>query len=389
VSTAFEPGGVAAPVPPAPAAADPVPVDKLAGASEWRLIWWRFRRHKLALASGVVVLLIYLVAILADVIAPAGPATSKPQFTYAPPQTLKLIRTTDDGWRFEPHVLGYKVQIDPRAMRRIFVEDPDAVIPVGFFVRGDAYDFFGLFTSDVHLFGPRQAGQPFYLLGADRLGRDVLSRTIHGARVSMSIGLVGVLMSLVLGVVLGGLSGYMGGVVDGVIQRLIEIIRSIPTIPLWMGLAAAVPLTWHPLAVYFAVTIILSLIGWTTIARIVRGKFLSLRNDDFVVAARLDGASRGRIILVHMLPSFYSYIIAATTLAVPSMILSETALSFIGLGLQPPMVSWGVLLKEAQNIRSLASAPWLFAPGVAVMIAVLSLSFLGDGLRDAADPYQK
>jgi peptide/nickel transport system permease protein len=205
----------------------------------------------------------------------------------------------------------------------------------------------------------------------------------------MSIGLVGVLMSLVIGVVLGGLSGYMGGVVDGVIQRLIEIIRSIPTIPLWMGLAAAVPLTWHPLAVYFAVTIILSLIGWTTIARIVRGKFLSLRNEDFVVAARLDGASRPRIILVHMLPSFYSYIIAATTLAVPTMILSETALSFIGLGLQPPMVSWGVLLKEAQNIRSLASAPWLFAPGVAVMIAVLSLSFLGDGLRDAADPYQK
>jgi peptide/nickel transport system permease protein len=369
---------------PAPAAAE-----RIAGASEWRLIWWRFRRHRLAFASGIVVLLIYLVALLADPIAPSGTEASKPRFTYAPPQMLHLFRDTEGGWRFEPHVTGYKVKIDPAAMRRVFVSDPEAVIPVGLFVRGDRYSFLGLFESDIHLFGPKEHGQPFFLLGADRLGRDVLSRTIHGARVSMSIGLVGVLLSLILGTILGGLSGYLGGLVDTAIQRAIEIIRSIPTIPLWMGLAAAVPLTWHPLAVYFAVTIILSLIGWTTIARIVRGKFLSLRSEDFVVAARLDGASRGRIILRHMLPSFYSYIIAATTLAVPTMILSETALSFIGLGLQPPMVSWGVLLKEAQNIRSLASAPWLFAPGVAVMIAVLSLSFLGDGLRDAADPYQK
>jgi peptide/nickel transport system permease protein len=363
--------------------------DALAGASEWRLIWWRFRRHRLAFASGIVVLAIYLVAIFADVVAPAAPDASKPQFTYAPPQRLHVIVSDADGWRFQPHVLGYTVRIDPAAMRRVFVTDPAIIIPVGLFVRGDPYDFLGLFRSDLHLFGPLEHGQPFFLVGADRLGRDVLSRTIHGARVSMSIGLVGVLMSLVLGTLLGGLSGYLGGLVDSAIQRTIEIIRSIPTIPLWMGLAAAVPLTWHPLAVYFAVTIILSLIGWTTIARIVRGKFLSLRSEDFVVSARLDGASQGRIIFVHMLPSFYSYIIAATTLAVPTMILSETALSFIGLGLQPPMVSWGVLLKEAQNIRSLASAPWLFAPGVAVMIAVLSLSFLGDGLRDAADPYQK
>ena len=378
----------AAPVP-AVSAAIAAQESRLAGASEWRLIWWRFRRHRLAFASGIVVLAIYVVALFADPLAPASTEASKPQYTYAPPQMLHLFRTMDDGWHFAPHVLGYRVQIDPRAMRRSFATDPDAVIPVGLFVRGDRYSFLGLFESDLHLFGPIEAGQPFFLLGADRLGRDVLSRTIHGARVSMSIGLVGVLMSLAIGVVLGGLSGYLGGLVDSAIQRTIEIIRSIPTIPLWMGLAAAVPLTWHPLAVYFAVTVILSLIGWTTIARIVRGKFLSLRNEDFVVSARLDGASQTRIILVHMLPSFYSYIIAATTLAVPTMILSETALSFIGLGLQPPMVSWGVLLKEAQNIRSLASAPWLFAPGIAVMIAVLSLSFLGDGLRDAADPYQK
>ncbi len=363
--------------------------EKIAGASEWQLIWWRFRRHRIAYASMFIVFGIYFVALFADFLAPSAPEASKPQYTYAPPQRIRLIQSTDTDWSIRPHVLGYTVKIDAAAMRRVFVADPEKIIPVGLFVRGDKYSFFGLFESNMHLFGPIEAGQPMFLVGADRLGRDVLSRIFHGARVSMSIGLFGVLMSLVIGTTLGGISGYFGGLPDLIIQRTIEIIRSIPTIPLWMGLAAAVPLTWHPLAVYFSVTIILSLIAWTTIARIVRGKFLSLRSEDFVVSARLDGASQARTIFVHMLPSFYSYIIAATTLAVPTMILSETALSFIGLGLQPPMVSWGVLLKEAQNIRSLASAPWLFAPGVAVMLAVLSLSFLGDGLRDAADPYQK
>lgn len=373
---------------PSPAETDGV-ADRIAVASQWKLVWWRFRRHRLAMVGASVTLFIYLMAIFADFIAPTTVEATKTQYTYAPPQGLHFLIDGKEGRHFQLHVYDYKIELDPVAFRRTFVVDPEKRIPVGLFVRGEPYSFFGLFETDRHLIGPLDMEKPFYLLGADRLGRDVLSRTIHGARISMSIGLVGVLLSFIIGTVLGGLSGYLGGLTDTLIQRFIEIIRSIPTIPLWMGLAAAVPLSWDPLAVYFAITIILSFVGWTNIARIVRGKFLSLRHEDFVTAAMLDGASRMRIIVVHMLPSMFSYIIAATTLAIPLMILSETALSFIGLGLQPPLVSWGVLLKEAQNIRSLTTAPWLFTPGVAVMIAVLSLSFLGDGLRDAADPYQR
>ncbi len=368
---------------------DAVASDRVALASQWQLVWWRFRRHKLAMTGAIITLAIYLIAIFADFIAPTEPETTRTQYTYAPPQGIHLFVSDADGWHFLPHIYGYGVKIDPVALRRTFVVDPGKVVPLGFFVHGDAYSFFGLFDTDRHLIGPVDPSQPAFFLGADRLGRDVLSRTIHGARISMSIGLVGVFLSLVIGTLLGGISGYFGGLVDLLIQRSIEMIRSIPTIPLWMGFAAAVPLSWDPLAVYFAITLILSLVGWTDIARIVRGRFLSLREEDFVTAAMLDGASRLRIIVVHMLPSMVSYIIAASTLAIPVMILSETALSFIGLGLQPPLVSWGVLLKEAQNIRSLATAPWLILPGIAVVIAVLSLSFLGDGLRDAADPYQR
>ncbi len=364
--------------------------DRVATAGQWTLVWWRFRRHKLAMTGLVVTLLIYLMAIFADFVAPVPPHETNARYTYAPPQGIHLfLRGEDGGLSFAPHVLGYKVELDPVALRRTFVIDETKIIPIGLFVKGAPHKVLGLFPTDRHLIGAITPGDPFFLIGADRLGRDVFSRTVHGARISMSLGLVGVTLSLVIGTLLGGISGYLGGMVDATVQRVIEVIRSIPTIPLWMGLAASVPLTWHPLAVYFAITIILSLVGWTTIARIVRGKFLSLRSEDFVTAAELDGASRMRIIRVHMLPAMTSYIIAATTLAIPIMILSETALSFIGLGLQPPLISWGVLLKEAQNIRSLATAPWLFAPGVAVVIAVLSLSFLGDGLRDAADPYQR
>ncbi|HZY68278.1 MAG TPA: ABC transporter permease, partial [Devosia sp.] len=306
------------------------------------------------------------------------------------PQPIHLLRTAEDGsWQFIPHVNDFKVELDKVALRRTFVVDPTTVVPIGLFVEGERYKLFGVIPWDRHLIGPLDKSKPMYLVGADRLGRDVLSRTIHGARISMTIGLVGVGLSLVLGVLLGGISGYFGGIVDSAIQRTIEIIRSVPHIPLWMGLAAAIPLSWPPLMVYFMITVILSLVGWTTVARIVRGKFLSLRNEDFVLSARLDGASQIRVIMVHMVPSFISYIIAALTLAIPSMILSETALSFLGLGLQPPLVSWGVLLKEAQNIRAVATAPWLFFPGGAVIVAVLAFSFLGDGLRDASDPYQQ
>jgi peptide/nickel transport system permease protein len=359
-------------------------------ASQWRLMWWQFRRHRMAMAGAVVLLLIFVVVAFCEFIAPFSPIAFTPRYTYAPPQRLHLLdRDESGGLVFRPYVNGYKVTIDKAALRRVFVVDETVKYPVAFFVRSEPYSMWGLFTLETKLFGPLDRTNPMFLLGADRLGRDLFSRIVYGTRISMSIGLIGVTLSLLLGVVLGGISGYYGGRVDHVIQRVIEFILSLPTTPLWLGLAAAMPPTWPPLRVYLCITIILSLIGWTSLARVVRGRFLSLRNEDFVVAARLDGASEPRIIFRHIAPSFVSHIIAEVSLAIPNMILAETALSFLGLGLQPPIVSWGVLLQEAQNIRAIATAPWLFAPGIAVIVAVLALNFVGDGLRDAADPYRQ
>lgn len=356
-------------------------------ASQWKLMWWKFRRHKLAMAGLVLVILLYLIAIFAEMIATRDPGQVNAAYTYAPPQRLHLFRVEDGDTVFGLHVFGYKSEINTETMARTFTIDESQVVPIGFWVKGFEYNLFGFIPMDRHLIGPKDPTQPFFILGADRLGQDLFSRLIIGTRISMSIGLIGVVLSLVFGIVIGGISGYFSGAADTAIQRLIEFLQSIPAIPLWLGLAAAVPAAWSPLRTYFAITIILSVLGWTGLARVVRGRFLSLREEEFVTAARLDGTGQMRIILRHMLPSFTSHIIASITLAIPAMILAETALSFLGLGLRSPINSWGVLLQEAQNIRSVSTAPWLLLPGVMVVIAVVSLNFLGDGLRDAADPY--
>ncbi|GAA3743989.1 ABC transporter permease [Salinactinospora qingdaonensis] len=367
---------------------DPEDGSEIAVAPQWKLVWWRFRKHRMAMASACVTLGFVLVAVFAEFLAPTTPDAYDADYTHAPPQQLHIVDTSGGGVDFGLYVHDYVSQVDEETLARVYDVDESSKIPIGFFVKGEPYEMWGLFPTDRHLVGTVDPDDRMYLFGADRNGRDVLSRLIYGTRVSLSIGLMGVAVTFVLGIVLGGASGYYGGRVDTAIQRAIEFLMSLPTIPLWLGLSAIVPKDWGPLQTYFAITVILSVIGWTDLARVVRGRFLSLREEDFVVAARLDGCSRPRIILRHMLPSFTSHIIASLTLAIPYMILAETALSFLGLGLQPPVVSWGVLLQEAQNIRSIATAPWVLAPGVAVALAVLALNFVGDGVRDSADPYK-
>ncbi len=359
--------------------------DDLAVAPQWKLIWRGFKRHKVAVVCGVITLAIYAAAVFAPFLAPYSGTRHNSEYTYAPPQTIQLF---DEG-SFRPHVHGYTFEQDPDTLALEFTVDEDQVVPIGLFVKGDSYRLLGFIPWDRHLIGPLDyEGPPMYLLGADANGRDVLSRIIHGTTVSMSIGLVGVLLSLLLGVVIGGISGYLGGRIDTFIQRVTELIISIPTIPLWMALFAAVPDSWGPLQRYFALTVVISLVGWVGMAREVRGKFFAVRGEEFVSAAIADGASTRRVMFRHMLPSFTSHIIANLSLSIPTIILAETALSFIGLGLQPPTVSWGVLLQEAQNIRAVSTAPWILIPGIPVVITVLAMNFFGDGLRDAADPYK-
>jgi peptide/nickel transport system permease protein len=359
--------------------------ERLAHATQLQLTWWRFCRHRLAVISLVVVGLFYLVVIFADFLATADPHATDARRSFIPPQGIALF---DDG-AWSPHVSGLKGVRDPKTFKLAYTPDPSRKLPVALFVRGYPYNLFGLIPTDIHLFGivGGQGADGIFLLGTDQLGRDLYSRLVVATRISLSIGLAGVSLSLVLGILLGGVSGLYGGAIDTLIQRLIEVVRSIPTIPLWMGLAAALPNTWSVTQVYFAITLIISLVSWTELARVVRGRFLALREEDFVIAAELAGASQLRIILRHMLPSFASHVIAAVSLALPVMIISETSLSFLGLGLRPPAISWGILLQDAQNVQVLAGAPWLLAAAVPVILVILAFNFLGDGLRDAADPY--
>ena len=355
-------------------------------ASQWQLMWWRFRKHKIAVASALVVAGFYMVVLGADFLAYADPDASEAQRSLMPPQRVYWF----DGWQLAPYVHGVKGARDPLTFKRVYRPDPEQKIRIRFFAEGFEYRLLGLIPTTRHLIGVDAGLDPnktIFLLGTDVQGRDLWSRLMYGTRISLTIGLLGVTASLVLGVVLGGLSGFYGGAVDTVIQRTIEILRSIPTIPLWMGLAAALPREWTVLQVYFAITVIISLLGWTELARVVRGRFLAMREEDFVVSARLVGCSQLRTIFVHMVPSFMSHIIAATTLALPAMIISETALSFLGHGLRPPAISWGVLLQQAQNVQTVAISPWLMIPALPVIVAVMAFNFLGDGLRDAADPY--
>jgi peptide/nickel transport system permease protein len=332
----------------------------------------------------VLVLFFYLLAIFAEFFAPVNFTTYNEQYVYAPPQMIHFFH---EG-KLAPYVYGYKFERDPISYKKTWAIDESVIVPLRFFNRGDPYKFWGFIKGDLHLIGPVNAEDPFYFLGADKSGRDVLSRIIYSARVSLTVGLVGVFISFVIGILVGGISGLAGGVVDNLIQRLIEILISIPTLPVWLTLAAMVPLDWSALRVYFMITVILSLVGWMGLARVVRSKFLALREEDFIMAAQLDGVPRGRMITKHMIPSFLSHIIASVTLAIPGMILGETALSFLGLGLRPPVVSWGVMLQDTRKVAVIAISPWLLFPAVAVIIVVLALNFLGDGLRDAADPYQ-
>ena len=352
-------------------------------ASRWRVMWWRFKRHKLAVVAAVALLLSYMTIVITELLAPYNLHTRNTDFIYAPPQQIHFFH---QGRLVGPFVYGFDYRLDMENLQRVYTEDEAKVQPIRFFCMGDSYEFWGLIPGSLHLICPAEGGTLF-LLGTDRLGRDMASRLLYGGRISLTVGLIGIAISFALGITIGGIAGYFGGWVDSLVQRIIEILRSLPELPLWMALSAALPITWSPILIYFGITVILGLLDWPGLARAVRSKLLALREEDFCTAAELLGARRSRVIGRHLLPNFFSHLIASATLSIPSMILGETALSFLGLGLRPPVTSWGVLLTEAQNIEAVALYPWLLLPMLPVIVTVLGFNFLGDGLRDVADPY--
>ena len=370
---------------------DPYTVDELTPeqeryymASQWQLMWWKLKRHRLAVIFGFVLLVMYGSTLISEIVAPYDLHERHTQFIYAPPQAVHLF---DKGEFIGPFVYGWNYSLNMENLKREYSKNTAKIYPVRFFCRGEPYEFWGLIDGDFHLICP-SAGGTLFLLGTDRLGRDMLSRILYGARISLTIGLIGITISFTLGIIIGGIAGYFGGLIDNVIQRVIEVIRSFPEIPLWMALSAILPVNWSPIFIYFGITALLAMLDWTSLARAVRSKLLALREEDYCAAAQLMGARPRRIIAHHLLPGFMSHLIASATLSIPAMILGETALSFLGLGLRPPITSWGVLLNEAQNINVVALYPWLILPVVPVIVIILAFNFFGDGLRDAADPYK-
>lgn len=355
-------------------------------ASQWQLMWRKFRKHRLARISLVVLGILYFIGLFAEFFAVQGLREYDSRYTYVPPMPIRFVHPERGFTPFQPFVYGLIQERDPETLLRTYVEDTSVTYRVRFFTRGQPYKLWGFIPGDLHFYGADGEGQVF-LLGTDSLGRDMVSRLVHGARISLSIGLVGVMISLVVGTVMGAISGFFGGIVDTIIQRIVEVLRSFPDIPLWMALSAALPANMPLIQTYFLITVILSFIGWTGLARVVRGKFISLREEDYIMAAQVTGATDARIIRKHMVPGFLSYLLVQTTLSIPRMILAETSLSFLGLGLRSPVTSWGVLLQEAQSIRTVSLYPWLLLPVIPVIITVLAFNFVGDGLRDAADPY--
>jgi len=358
--------------------------EKFYMASQWKMMWWRLRKHRLAVWSGAILFLLYASILVSECIAPYGLQTRNADFIFAPPQKVQFFH---EGEFIGPFVYSLDYRLNMEILRREYANNQDVVQPLRFFCRGDVYEFWTLFETDFHLVCAAKSGT-FFFLGTDRLGRDIWSRMIYGTRISLTVGLIGIILSFILGISIGGAAGYFGGWVDNLAQRAIEILRSIPELPLWMGLSAALPVNWSPIAVFFGLTLILGLVDWPGLARAVRSKLLALREEDYCTAAVLMGAPPRRIIYRHLLPNFMSHLIASATLSIPSMILAETALSFLGLGLRPPITSWGVLLVEAQNMEAVELYPWLLLPAIPVIITVLAFNFFGDGLRDAADPYK-